>query len=86
MRCLGFLNNLERLQSLGDVGSKMEDAMSRCSPIGFTSVVAVWIMRRNVRAGLELIEEAVTMVAGSGNSWSATYCRSPSNLFIICEI
>lgn len=72
MRCLGFLNNLERLQSLGDVGSKMEDAMSRGSPIGLTSVVAVWIMRRNVRAGLELVEETVTMDVGSCNSWSAS--------------
>lgn len=66
MRCLGFLNNLERLQSLGDVGSKMEDAVSQCSPVGLTSVVvAFWIMRRNVRAGLELVEEAVTRDAAA---------------------
>lgn len=86
MRCLVFLNNLERLQSL-DVGSKMEDAMSQGFPIGLTSVVvAVWIMRRNVRAGLELVEEMVTMDAGSCNSWSAPSFRWPSNSFTICEI
>lgn len=40
--------------------------MSQCSPVGLTSVVvAFWIMRRNVRAGLELVEEAVTRDAAA---------------------
>lgn len=46
----------------------MEDAISRCCPIGLTSVVvAVWIMRRNVRVGLELVEETLTMMQAAIN-------------------
>lgn len=50
MRSLGFfLNNLGRLQSIGNFGSRIEHAVGYCTPISLTpDVVIVWIMRKKV--------------------------------------